>query len=92
MIDIPKNPTPRNFDAEVDEAVRVVLKDLQSSAQGVGALSVNHGRARFHVLNDVAARVASLFKAKGYHAHYCHAVDGTPYSLEITTYPTDNDI
>lgn len=46
MIDIPKNPTPRNFDADVDEAVRVVLKDLQSSA----------------------------------------------YSLEITTYPTDNDI
>lgn len=95
MIDIPKNPTPRDFDAEVDKAVEAVLKDMQSSPHGVGALSVNHGSMRFHVMNDVAARVASLFKEKGYHAHYahyCHAVDGTPYLLEITPYPTDHDI
>ena len=41
MIDIPKNPTPRNFDAEVDEAVKSVLADLAKGR--AGGLSVNHG-------------------------------------------------
>ena len=41
---------------------------------------------------DFEAEVAARFKAKGCHAHYCHAVDGTAHSLEITTYPTNHDI
>lgn len=91
MIDIPENPTPRNFQKEVDEAVEEVLKGLKSSDR-VGALSVNHGTSHFQVMNDVAHEVAQRFKAKGYHAHYCYSVRGVAYTLEITTYPTNNDI
>ena len=90
MIKIPENPNPRNFEAEVDKAVAEVLKSLGSGC--AGALSMNHGRSHFRVMNDVAAEVAARFKAKGYHAHYCRACDGTAYALEITTYPTNHDI
>ena len=90
MTEIPANPSPRNFEAEVDKAVAEVLKSMGSGH--VGALSVNHGQSHCRVMNDVAAEVAARFKAKGYHAHYCHAVDGTAYALEITTYPTSHDI
>lgn len=90
MIDIPKNPTPRNFDAEVDEAVKSVLADLAKGR--AGGLSVNHGCTHKHVLTDVATKVAVLFKAEGYHAHWCYSVKGVAYALEITTYPTEHDI
>lgn len=90
MIKIPENPSPRNFEAEVDKAVAEVLKSVGSGR--TGALSVNYGQSYFHVMNDVAAEVAARFKAKGYHAHYCRACNGTAYALEITTYPTNHDI
>lgn len=90
MTEIPENPSPRNFEAEVDKAVAEVLKSMGTGC--VGALSVNHGESHFHVMNDVAAEVAARFKAKGYHAHYCHSVRGVAYALEITTYPTNHDI
>lgn len=90
MTEIPANPSPRNFEAEVDKAVAEVLRNMETGC--VGALSMNHGCSHLHVLNDVAAEVAARFKAKGYHAHYCHAVNGTAYALEITTYPTNHDI
>lgn len=84
MTEIPANPNPRDFEAEVDAAVAEVLKSMgKSSGHRAGALSVNHGCSHFHVMNDVAAEVAARFKAKGYHAHYCHAVDGTAHTLEI---------
>lgn len=92
MIDIPKNPTPRNFDAEVDGAVKAVLKELSRPNSRAGGLSVNHGCTHEHVMTDVATKVAELFKAKGYHAHWCHSVKGVAYALEITTYPTEHDI
>lgn len=91
MVNIPENPTPRNFQKEVDKAVEKVLEELTASGRA-GALSVNHGTSHFHVMNDVAHEVAERFKAKGYHAHYCHSVHGVAYSLEITTYPTNTDI
>ncbi len=90
MTEIPANPNPRNFEAEVDRAVAEVLKSLGSGR--AGALSVNHGESHFHVMNDVAAEVAARFKARGYYAHYCHSVRGVAYALEITTYPTNHDI
>lgn len=31
-------------------------------------------------------------KARGYHAHYCRSIQGDAYTLEITTYPANNDI
>ena len=93
MTEIPANPNPRDFEAEVDVAVAEVLKSMEKSpGHRAGALSVNHGQSHFHVMNDVAAEVAARFKKKGYHAHYCRAVDGTAYSLEITTYSTNHDI
>lgn len=93
MIEIPANPSQRNFEAEVDRAVEEVLKSMRLHPQHrAGALSVNHGGSHFHVLNDVADEVARRFKAKGYHAHYCYSVKGTAHTLEITTYPTNNDI
>ena len=90
MIDIPKNPTPRNFDAEVDVAVKSVLADLAKGR--AGGLSVNHGCTHLRVMTDVARKVAELFKAKGYHAHWCHAQNGVAHTLEVTTYPTEHDI
>ena len=90
MTEIPVNPSPRNFEAEVDKAVAEVLKSMGTGR--VGALSVNHGQSHFHVMNDVAAEVVTRFKAKGYHAHYCHSIHGVAYALEITTYPTNHDI
>lgn len=93
MVEIPENPRKRNFDAEVDAAVEEVLKDMERSPEHrCGCLSLNHGQSHFHVRNDVAAKVAELFKARGYHAHYCHSIHGVAYTLEITTYPTNNDI
>lgn len=93
MVEIPENPKKRNFDAEVDAAVKEVLKDMERSPEHrCGCLSLNHGQSHFHVTNDVAAAVAELFKAKDYHARYCHSVRGVAYALEITTYPTSNDI
>jgi hypothetical protein len=91
-IKIPENPNRRDFDSEVDEAVKSVLSGLQKPGSQAGALSVNHGQSHMHVRLDVAARVAELFKSKGYHAHYCISQKGTPYALEVTTYPTDYDI
>ena len=93
MTKIPANPNRRDFEAEVDKAVVEVLKSMGTGpGHRAGALSVNHGVSHFHVMNDVAAEVAARFKAEGYHAHYCHAVDGTAHALEITTYPTNHDI
>lgn len=93
MTEIPINPRRRNFEEEVDKAVAEVLKSMGSGhGDRAGALSVNHGTSHFHVMNDVAAEVAARFKAKGYHAHYCHSIQGNAYALEITTYPTSNDI
>ena len=92
MIDIPTNKTPRDFDAEVDEAVKAVLADLARPNGHAGALSVNHGCSYHHVMTDVAGKVAVLFKAKGYHAHWCYAKNGVAYALEVTTYPTERDI
>lgn len=92
-IEIPENPHRRDFAAEVDAAVAEVLKEMKGkTGHRAGGLSVNHGRSHFHVRLDVADTVAARFKAKGYHAHYCHATDGTAHTLEITTYPTDHDI
>lgn len=91
MIEIPENPMPRDFQREVDVAVEEVLKGLKSTGR-VGTLSVNHGASHFHVMNDVASAVAARFKAKGYHAHYCYSFEGDAHALEITTYPTNNDI
>lgn len=91
MIEIPENPTPRDFQREVDEAVEEVLKGLKSTGR-VGALSVNHGDSHFHVMNDVASAVVARFKAKGYHAHYCPSWRDVAHTLEITTYPTNHDI
>lgn len=91
-IEIPENPNRRDFGSEVDEAVKSVLTDLQKPGSRAGALSVNHGQSHMHVRLDVAAEVATRFKAKGYYAHYCYAVTGTAYALEITTYPTNHDI
>lgn len=93
MIEIPENPKKRDFDAEADTAVKEVLKDMERSPEHrCGCLSLNHGQSHFHVMNDVAAKVAGLFKARGYHAHYCHSIHGVAHTLEITTYPTNNDI
>lgn len=92
MIDIPTTKTPRGFDSEVDEAVKAVLADLARTNGRAGALSVNHGCSHLHVMTDVAEKVAELFKAKGYHAHWCYSVKGVAYALEITTYPTEHDI
>ena len=92
MIDIPMNKRLRNFDSEVDEAVQAVLADLTRPNRHSGALSVNHGCSYYHVMTDVARKVAELFKAKGYHAHWCYAKNGVAYALEVTTYPTEYDI
>ena len=92
MIDIPMNKRLRDFDSEVDEAVKAVLADLTKPNGHAGALSVNHGCSYHHVMTDVARKVAELFKAKGYHAHWRYSVNGVVYALEVTTYPTEHDI
>jgi len=92
-IEIPENPHRRDFAAEVDAAVSAVLEEMKNEPRHrAGYLSVNHGCSHTHVRLDVAAEVAARFKEKGYHAHYCHSIQGTPYALAITTYPTDYDI
>lgn len=93
MTEIPVNPNQRDFKAEVDVAVKEVLKDMERSPEHrCGCLSLNHGLSHFRVMNDVAAEVAARFKAKGYYAHYCHSIQGVVHTLEITTYPTNHDI
>lgn len=93
MTDIPTNPLRRDFQAEVDEAIQHVLKEMGSKpGHRSGGLSLNHGQTHYRVMNDVAAEVARRFKEKGYHAHYCYSVNGVVHTLEITTYPTNNDI
>lgn len=99
IMEIPANPTPRDFNAEVNCAIQEVLKEMGLSSgpingrpeQRTGVLSVNHGRGHFHVMNDVAAEVAKRFKEKGYYVHYCRSLAGTVYALEITTYPVNHD-
>lgn len=92
MVEIPYNQEHRDFSAEVDEAVKSVLAGLARPNSRAGGLSVNHGCSYMHVKVDVATKVAELFKAKGYYAHWCHSMKGVAYNLEITTYPTDHDI
>lgn len=93
QMDIPVNPLQRDFEAEVADAIAHVLSEMGTKpGHRSGGLSLNHGQSHFHVLDDVAAEVARRFKEKGYYAHYCHSVRGVIHTLEITTYPTNNDI
>ena len=90
MIEIPENPNKRDFEAEVAQAAGWVIEDLKNGR--TGELALNHSTCEHWVFNDVAAEVASIFKAKGYFAHYGYSIKGIAYGLYITKTPTNRDI
>ena len=100
MIEIPQNSQTDDFEAKVDKAIRAVLNDKRFDATKNSysdVLQMNHAivdksRGEIKISEKVAEEVARRFKAKGYFAHYCTSIYGRPYTLTITTYPTDNDI
>ena len=95
-INIPQNDCVDTTEQEVETAISAVLNDpdFQKKFGISSVLGMNHGR-RYHkvpISQRVANEVIKRFKAAGYYAHYCTSIQGTPYCLTITKYPTDHDI
>lgn len=94
MICIPENDRKRDFDAEVEHACRIIVDDFakykRDSAKVGCTEALYHGSPAFNV--DVLLRVAGMFKAKGYFAHWNHSQKGTRYGLTIAKYASNRDI
>lgn len=93
-MNIPQNPIKRDFNSEVEAAVKAVLEDSRFSNPnlGWGTLSVGTGRCSHWVMDDVASEVIRRFKAAGYYAHYNRNVYGDRIELVISKEPSNRDI
>ena len=93
-MEIPENDMKRDIDAEVERACKVVVDDFakyRRSFVEVGCTeALYHDTPAFNV--DVLLRVAELFKAKGYFAHWNYRQKGTRYGMTIAKYASNNDI
>ena len=93
-MEIPENDMKRDIDAEVERACKVVVDDFAKYRRKFAEVgcteALYHETPAFNV--DVLLRVAELFKAKGYFAHWNYSQKGTRYGMTIAKYASNNDI
>ena len=88
---IPKNEYVRDVGSEIDEAIEEILKDDRFKSLGWTNIKVGcHQRLKdgqLVIFKDVAAEVATRFKAAGYYCHYNVTPRGGIESLSVNVHP-----